>query len=69
MSVARLAHRLVVATVRASPHRLPDGRWTISVSLTARGRSMPRPLTPVALRLPRLRERALEALADPRDTP
>lgn len=98
---ARLDHRLGVATVRASPHRLPDGRWAIRVSLTARGRSLPRPLTAVALRLaarslhrsftgalesaathwnetvpglvardmPRLRERALDALADPRDTP
>lgn len=94
---AWLDHRLGVATVRASPHRLPDGRWAISVSLTARGRRLLRPLTAVALRLaarslhrsftgalesaatrwnetvpdlvaqdmPRLRERALGALADP----
>ncbi|MEU0526528.1 hypothetical protein [Streptomyces niveus] len=48
---ARIDHRLGRATVRATPGQLPDGRWAIRVSLTARGRSLPRPLTAVALRL------------------
>ncbi|QHY95289.1 hypothetical protein SSPS47_09145 [Streptomyces sp. S4.7] len=46
---ARLDHRLGRVTVRARPGQLPDGRWAIRVSLTARGRSLLRPLTAVAL--------------------
>ncbi|MEU0956231.1 hypothetical protein ABZ353_28420 [Streptomyces niveus] len=48
---ARLDHRLGRATVRATPGQLPDGRWAVRVSLTARGRSLLRPLTAVALRV------------------
>lgn len=48
---ARLDHRLGRAVVRATPGRLPDGRWTIRVSLSVRGRSLLRPLTAVALRV------------------
>ncbi|WP_405799699.1 hypothetical protein [Streptomyces sp. NBC_01506] len=48
---ARLDHLLGRATVRATPGQLPDGRWAIRVSLTARGRSLLRPLTAVALRV------------------
>ncbi|MFD5893877.1 hypothetical protein [Streptomyces sp. NPDC060366] len=47
----RVDHRLGRATVRATPGQLPDGRWAIRVSLTARGRSLLRPFMAVALRL------------------